>query len=412
MSKASTTSYPKDKIKILLLEGISQSAIDEFHRAGYTNIEAFPKALEEAELVKKIKDAHLLGIRSKSQINEKVINAAQKLWGIGAFCIGVNQIDLKAATKAGVTVFNSPYSNTRSVAELVIAEAIMLIRRIPEKNAAAHIGDWLKDAKGSFELRGKTLGIIGYGHIGSQVSIMAEAMGLKVLYYDVEPKLGLGNATGVRSLSDMLKKSDIVTLHVPGGSSTKNLMSATRIKQMKKGSILLNLSRGDVVDLNALKEALVSGHVAGAGVDVFPVEPEGKGQKFESPLQGLPNVILTPHIGGSTEEAQVNIGSDVAGKLINLLDSGATVGSHTVPPLSLPLQEGTNRLLHIHHNKPGVLSEINSIMGKMDVNIAGQYLKTNDDIGYVVLDIAKAPSKDLLKALQDVKHTIRARVLY
>jgi D-3-phosphoglycerate dehydrogenase len=288
----------------------------------------------------------------------------------------------------------------------------MLIRRIPEKNAAAHIGDWLKDAKGSFELRGKTLGIIGYGHIGSQVSIMAEAMGLKVLYYDVEPKLGLGNATGLRSLSEMLKKADIVTLHVPGGSGTKNLMSATRIKQMKKGSILLNLSRGDVVDLNALKEALVSGHVAGAGVDVFPVEPEGKGQKFESPLQGLPNVILTPHIGGSTEEAQVNIGSDVAGKLINLLDSGATVGSHTVPPLSLPLQEGTNRLLHIHHNKPGVLSEINSIMGKMDVNIAGQYLKTNDDIGYVVLDIAKAPSKDLLKALQDVKHTIRARVLY
>lgn len=261
-------------------------------------------------------------------------------------------------------------------------------------------------------MRGKTLGIIGYGHIGSQVSIMAEAMGLKVLYYDIEPKLGLGNATGVRSLSDMLKKSDIVTLHVPGGSGTKNLMSATRIKQMKKGSILLNLSRGDVVDLLALKEALVSGHVAGAGVDVFPVEPEGKGQKFESPLQGLPNVILTPHIGGSTEEAQVNIGSDVAGKLINLLDSGATVGSHTVPPLSLPLQEGTNRLLHIHHNKPGVLSEINSIMGKMDVNIAGQYLKTNDDIGYVVLDIAKAPSADILKALQDVKHTIRARVLY
>lgn len=412
MSKASTTSYPKDKIKILLLEGISQSAIDEFNRAGYTNIEAFPKALEEEELIKKIKDAHLLGIRSKSQINDKVIAAAKKLWGIGAFCIGVNQIDLKAATKAGVTVFNSPYSNTRSVAELVIAEAIMLIRRIPEKNAAAHLGDWLKDAKGSFELRGKTLGIIGYGHIGSQVSIMAEAMGLKVLYYDIEPKLGLGNAVGVRSLSEMLKKSDIVTLHVPGGSGTKNLMSATRIKQMKKGSILLNLSRGDVVDLKALKEALVSGHVAGAGVDVFPVEPEGKGQKFESPLQGLPNVILTPHIGGSTEEAQVNIGSDVAGKLISLLDSGATVGSHTVPPLSLPVQEGVKRMLHIHHNKPGVLSEINSIMGKMDVNIAGQYLKTNEDIGYVVLDISQAPSKDILKALQNVKHTIRARELY
>ncbi|CAN5263151.1 phosphoglycerate dehydrogenase [soil metagenome] len=411
MSKA-TTSYPKEKIKILLLEGISQSAIDEFHHAGYTNIETHAKALDEDELIKKIKDAHLLGIRSKTQVTQRVIEAAEKLWGIGAFCIGVNQVDLKAATRAGVTVFNSPYSNTRSVAELVIAEAIMLIRRIPEKNNGAHKGDWLKEAKGSFELRGKTLGIIGYGHIGSQVSIMAEALGLKVLYYDVEPKLPLGNATGFRSLGDMLKKSDIVTLHVPGGSSTKNLITAARIKQMKKGSILLNLSRGEVVDLDALREAIESGHIAGAGLDVFPIEPEGKGQRFESPLQGLANVILTPHIGGSTEEAQVNIGSDVAGKLINLLDSGATVGSHSVPPLSLPIQAGTNRLLHIHHNKPGVLSEINTIMGKMDVNIVGQYLKTNEDIGYVVLDIAKAPSKDILKALQKVKHTIRARVLF
>lgn len=412
MSKATTTSYPKEKIKILLLEGVSQSAIDEFNRAGYTNIEALPKALDEADLIKKVKDAHLLGIRSKTQVTDKVIEAAQKLLGIGAFCIGTNQINLKAATRAGVAVFNSPYSNTRSVAELVIAEAIMLIRRIPEKNAAAHLGDWLKDAKGSFELRGKTLGIIGYGHIGSQVSIMAEAMGLKVMYYDIEPKLPLGNATGVRSLSEMLKKADIVTLHVPGGSGTKNLMSAARIKQMKQGSILLNLSRGDVVDLVALSDALVSGHVTGAGVDVFPVEPEGKGEKFTSPLQGLANVILTPHIGGSTEEAQVNIGSDVAGKLINLLDSGATVGCLSVPPLSLPVQEGSNRLLHIHHNKPGVLSEINTIMGKLDVNIVGQYLKTNEDIGYVVLDIAKKPSQDILKALQEVKHTIRARVLF
>ncbi len=412
MSKATTTSYPKEKIKILLLEGISQSAIDEFHRAGYTNIETHAKALDEAELVKAIKDAHLLGIRSKTQVTQKVIDAAEKLWGIGAFCIGVNQVDLKAATRAGVTVFNSPYSNTRSVAELVIAEAIMLIRRIPEKNTGAHKGDWLKEAKGSFELRGKTLGIIGYGHIGSQVSIMGEAMGLKVIYYDVEPKLPLGNATGYRSLPDLLKKADIVTLHVPGGSGTKNLMSKERIKQMKKGSILLNLSRGEVVDLDALREAIESGHIAGTGLDVFPIEPEGKGQKFESPLQGLANVILTPHIGGSTEEAQVNIGSDVAGKLINLLDSGATVGSHSVPPLSLPIQDGANRLLHIHENKPGVLSEINTIMGNMGVNIVGQYLKTNEEIGYVVLDIAKAPSKDILKALQKVKHTIRARVLF
>ncbi len=412
MSKATATSYPKEKIKILLLEGVSQSAIDEFHHAGYTQIEALPKALDEAELIKKIKDVHLLGIRSKTQVTDKVVEAAQKLWGIGAFCIGTNQINLQAATRAGVAVFNSPYSNTRSVAELVIAEAIMLIRRIPEKNAAAHQGDWLKEAKGSYELRGKTLGIIGYGHIGSQVSIMAEALGLKVLYYDVEPKLGLGNATGVRALADLLKKADIVTLHVPGGSGTKNLMNAQRIKQMKPGSILINLSRGDVVDLAALREALQSGHVAGAGVDVFPIEPEGKGQRFESPLQGLPNVILTPHIGGSTEEAQVNIGSDVAGKLINLMDSGATVGSLSVPPLSLPVQAGTNRLLHIHHNKPGVLSEINSIMGDMNVNIVGQYLKTNEDIGYVVLDIAKAPSENILKALQAVKHTIRARVLF
>ena len=413
MSKSGTTSYPKEKIKVLLLEGISRSAEDEFRQAGYTNITSLPKALDEKELIKAIKDVHILGIRSKTTITKKVIEAADKLLGIGCFCIGTNQVDMKAATMAGITVFNSPYSNTRSVAELVIANAIMLIRRIPEKNTAAHRGDWMKDSKGCFEIRGKTLGIVGYGHIGSQVSVLAESLGLKVVYYDIEPKLPLGNATPIKSLTDLLKKSDIVTLHVPGGKGTENLLSSARIKQMKKGAILLNLSRGGVVDLNALKDALASGDVGGAGIDVFPVEPEAKGDVFQSPLQGLANVILTPHVGGSTEEAQVNIGLDVSLKLISLMDTGSTMGSHSVPGLTLPVQNHTHRLLHIHKNQPGILSEINSLMSKMDVNILGQYLKTNEDIGYVVLDVEKKKTSDaLLKALRNVKHTIRARILY
>lgn len=414
MAKPSTpTSYPKDKIKVLLLEGISPTAIEEFKQAGYTNITVLPKALDEDSLVKAIDDVHILGIRSKTQITKKVLDAADKLLGIGCFCIGTNQVDMKSATLDGVTVFNSPYSNTRSVAELVIGNIIMLMRRVPEKSAAAHKGDWMKDSKGCFEIRGKVLGIVGYGHIGSQVSVLAESLGMKVIYHDIEPKLPLGNAMPVRTLGDLLKKADVVTLHVPGGEGTKNLLSATRIKALKKGAIVLNLSRGNVVDLSALREAIVAGEVAGAAVDVFPVEPEAKGEQFQSPLQGLANVILTPHIGGSTEEAQESIGVDVATKLVSLIDTGSTMGSHSVPGLSLPVQTNTHRLLHIHKNMPGVLSEINSILSKMDVNILGQYLKTNESIGYVVLDIEKKRTSDeVLKALREVKHTIKARILY
>lgn len=411
-SSKPATSYPKDKIKILLLEGISRSAVETFNNAGYHNIERMDKALSEDDLIKKLKEVHILGIRSKTQITEKVIKHASKLLGIGAFCIGTNQIDLEAATMDGVAVFNSPYSNTRSVAELVIGEAIMLIRQLPDKVSAAHRGEWLKDAKGSHELRGKTLGIIGYGHIGSQVSVIGEAMGLNVIYYDIEPKLPLGNANPVDSLEKLLKKADIVSLHVPGTRDTENLLSADMIAKIKKGAIVLNLSRGNVVDLDALRKALDEGRLAGAGVDVFPSEPKKKGDAFKSPLQGATNVILTPHIGGSTVEAQVNIGVDVAGKLVAWLDNGSTVGSQSIPALNLPVMHNSNRMLHIHNNQPGVLSEINHIMSDMHVNILGQYLKTNEQVGYVVLDVERKKPKEVHKALSQVKHTIRTRILY
>jgi D-3-phosphoglycerate dehydrogenase len=324
----------------------------------------------------------------------------------------VNQVDLKAATKNGVVVFNAPYSNTRSVAELVIGLSIMLIRRIPDKNQAAHDGVWMKEAKNSFELRGKTLGIIGYGNIGSQVSVLAESMGMKVIFYDAETKLPLGNAEDAKSLKELLCRSDIVTLHVPETSQTKNLINKTTLKHFKKGSILINYARGEVVDLDALRKAIQEGLVGGAAIDVFPWEPEKNGDKFETPLQHLPNVILTPHIGGSTEEAQQNIGEDVSTKLFNFLEKGITFGSHTVPALALPPQEGSHRILHIHNNVPGVLSEINTTLSKNNINILGQYLKTNDEIGYVVLDVDKQISTKALHLLKEVKQTIKVRILY
>lgn len=406
------TSYPRDKIKILLLENISASAVRELAAAGYTSVQHISGAVSERELIDAVRNVHLLGIRSKSHITEKVIDAADKLLAIGAFCIGVNQVDLDAATNRGVAVFNAPYSNTRSVAELMIGLSVMLIRKISDKNAAAHRGEWLKDAAGSFELRGKTLGIVGYGNIGSQVSNLAEAMGMQVIYYDVATKLPLGNAKQAADLSDLLKRSNIVTLHVPSDPSTRGLIDAKSLKAMRRGSILINLSRGDVVDLDALKKAVKSGKIAGAAIDVFPEEPERSGDAFSSVLQNLPNVILTPHIGGSTEEAQASIGLDVTAKLIKYLDFGTSEGSHTVPPVSLSPQAGTHRILHIHKNIPGVLGQINSRLSKKGINITGQYLKTNDAIGYVILDVDSRISQEAFEIIKGVKGTVRARMVY
>ncbi|MCC6328290.1 MAG: phosphoglycerate dehydrogenase [Acidobacteria bacterium] len=406
------TSYPRTKIKILLLENVSDAAVGELETGGYAQIERVGGALSEEQLIDAVQGVHLLGIRSKTRVTRDVIEAADKLLAIGAFCIGVNQVDLRAATENGVAVFNAPYSNTRSVAELVIGLCVMLIRKIADKNAAAHRGEWLKEAAGSFELRGKTLGIIGYGNIGSQVSTMAEAMGLQVIYYDIATKLPLGNAKQTSDLKDLLKRSNIVTLHVPSDATTRNMIDADALKAMRKGSILINHSRGDVVDLNALAKALKAGKLAGAAVDVFPEEPEKNGDPFASVLQNLPNVILTPHIGGSTEEAQANIGLDVTSKLIKYLDFGTSEGSHTVPPVSLPPQAGTHRILHIHRNIPGVLGEINSRLSDHGINITGQYLKTNDEIGYVILDVESKLSKEAFELLKDVPGTVKARMVY
>jgi D-3-phosphoglycerate dehydrogenase / 2-oxoglutarate reductase len=412
MSDKKTTSYPKEKINILFLENISDKAVQHFKDAGYASVKKIGGALSEEQLIEAVKDVHLLGIRSKTQITKNVLAAAKKLQAIGCFCIGVNQVDLKAATQQGVVVFNAPYSNTRSVAELVIGLSIMLIRRIPDKNKAAHQGIWMKDAKGSYELRGKTLGLVGYGSIGSQVSVLAEALGMKVIFYDAVTKLPLGNAVAKKTLKELLGQSDIISLHVPETAQTKNMINKTTLKYFKKGSILINYARGEVVDLDALRKCMVDGQIAGAAIDVFPWEPEKNGDRFETPLQDLPNVILTPHIGGSTEEAQQNIGEDVSNKLYQYLEMGITTGSHTVPSLSLPPQEGTHRILHIHTNVPGVLSAINTELSKNNINILGQYLKTNDEIGYVVLDVDKKLSNQAVNLLREVKGTLKVRLLY
>jgi len=406
------TSFPKDKLKVLLLENVHPAAVKMFKNSGYSDIEIHAGSLSEKELLDKISKVHILGIRSKTMLTDNILKKAEKLLAVGAFCIGTNQIDMKSATREGIAVFNSPFSNTRSVAELVIGLSIILMRRISEKNEGAHKGLWLKESSGCFEVRGKTLGIIGYGHIGSQVSVLAESMGMKVIFYDVMSKLSLGNATPCRSMDELLKNSDIVSLHVPGNSETKNLINASRIKKMKKGAILINLSRGDVMDVKAVKEAIVSKHIGGLGVDVFPEEPQSNQDVFSSPLQNLPNVILTPHIGGSTMEAQEAIGLDVAEKLIAFTETGSSNGSLTVPEISLPLLNNAHRILHIHHNVPGVLSQVNGVLSKMKVNILGQYLQTNREIGYVVLDIDKKSSSKAMGELKKVKNTIRTRDLY
>lgn len=412
MADKKITSYPKEKVNILFLENISDAAVKRFTGAGYTSVKKLTKALSESDLIKEIGDVHLLGIRSKTQISEKVLRAAKKLQAIGCFCIGVNQVDLKNATKDGIAVFNAPYSNTRSVAELVIGASIMLIRRIPDKSKAAHDGIWMKESRGSYELRGKTMGIIGYGNIGTQVSVLAESMGMKVIFYDIDTKLPLGNAVAKNSVKELVSESDIVTIHVPDTDQTKMMISKTVIKQFKKGAILLNYARGEVVDLEALSKALEEGHISGAGVDVYPLEPEKNGDKFTTPLQHLSNVLLTPHIGGSTEEAQENIGDDVSNKLYQYLEMGISTGSHTIPELSLPQHPETHRILHIHNNVPGVLSEINTKLSSHHINILAQYLKTNDEIGYVVLDVDKNLSAQAIGLLKDVKNTIKTRLLY
>jgi len=406
------TSYPKDKINILFLENISDTAVKQFKEAGYANVRKLTGALNEDQLVQEIKNVHLLGIRSKTQITRRVLDHASKLQAIGCFCIGVNQVDLKAAAQKGVVVFNAPYSNTRSVAELVIGASVMLIRRIPDKNRAAHDGVWQKDARGSYELRGKTLGIIGYGNIGTQVGILAESMGMRVKFYDVVTRLPLGNAFACKSLKELVSTSDIISLHVPETPQTRNLINRNLLKNFKKGSILLNYARGEVVDIDALAKSLEGGQLGGAAIDVFPWEPEKNGDAFQTPLQGLSNVLLTPHIGGSTEEAQQNIGVDVSHKLFNYLEMGISTGSHTVPELSLPPQEGTHRILHIHNNVPGVLSSINNSLSSKNINIVAQYLKTNDIIGYVVLDVDKKISGSAFQLLKGVKETIKVRMLY
>ena len=412
MSQSAITSFPKERIHILFLENISDAAIRLFKQNGYTNVRKISGALGEQELMRELKDVHLLGIRSKTRITKKVLAAAPKLQAIGCFCIGVNQVDLDAATEAGVVVFNAPYSNTRSVAELVMGAAIMLIRRIPDKNKAAHEGIWMKDARGSFELRGKTMGIIGYGNIGSQVSVLSESLGMKVLFYDIETRLPLGNAMAAKNLKDLMGRSDIISLHVPETTQTKNMINRSVLKSAKQGAILINYARGEVVDLDALAVALAQEAIGGAAIDVYPFEPEKNGDTFGCPLQGLPNVLMTPHIGGSTQEAQENIGADVSLKMFQFLERGITAGSHSVPALALPPVENAHRILHIHKNVPGVLTAINAALSGNHINIVGQYLTTNPRIGYVVLDVDKRLSQKAVGLLREVKHTIKVRVLY
>ncbi|BBG28982.1 phosphoglycerate dehydrogenase [Zymobacter palmae] len=407
-----TTSLDKNKIRILLLEGVHQSAVEHFKSAGYTNIEYLTTSLSGEALHEKLRDAHFVGIRSRTQLDDAAFEAAEKLNAVGCFCIGTNQVDLTAALKRGIPVFNAPYSNTRSVAELVLAEAICLARRVAEKNARAHRGEWDKSAAKSHEVRGKTLGLVGYGSIGSQLSVLAEALGMNVIYYDIITKLDLGNAHQVESLDELLSKSDIVSLHVPETPQTQWMIGRDELAKMKKDAILINASRGTVVDIEALEEALESGHLLGAAVDVFPVEPKSNKEAFESPLRRFDNVILTPHIGGSTMEAQENIGLEVAEKLVTYSDNGTTLSSVNFPEVALPAHPDRHRLLHIHTNVPGVLSEINRVLSEANINISAQYLQTNADVGYVVIDVDKAYGPKALEALRQVPNTLRVRVLY
>ncbi|HEX5362565.1 MAG TPA: phosphoglycerate dehydrogenase [Fluviicoccus sp.] len=408
----SQLSLDKAKIRFLLLEGVHKNALDVLSNNGYTNIEYLRGALDEDALIEKIKDAHFLGIRSRTQVTEKVLAAANKLISIGCFCIGTNQVNLKAAMERGIPVFNAPYSNTRSVAELVLAEAILMLRGIPEKNALVHRGGWSKSAEGSYETRGKTLGIVGYGSIGSQLSVLAESLGMQVIYFDVVTKLPLGNARQVGTMDELLASADVVSLHVPELPSTKNMMKAEQFAKMKPGSIFINAARGTCVDIDALAAALESKHIGGAAIDVFPKEPKANDEEFLSPLRKFDNVILTPHIGGSTLEAQANIGLEVAEKFARYSDTGTTLSAVNFPEVAIPLQPGKHRLLHIHRNVPGVLSAINRVFAENNINISAQSLMTNEAIGYLVMDVDADYSTVALQKLQEIDGTIRTRVLY
>ena len=407
-----STSFARENINILLVGGIHASAAEAFRAAGYPSVQLLTKELTEQELLEAIPSVHILGIRSATHVTHDVLERGRKLLTIGCFCIGTNQVDLHAAKLGGVPVFNAPFSNTRSVAELVLAETILLLRGIPAKNAATHRGEWKKSAKGSYEVRGKTLGIVGYGHIGMQVGILAEALGMRVLYFDISAKLSLGNTQPVSSLHDLLRASDVVTLHVPGGAATKHLIGDSELKAMNSGACLINASRGQVVDLQALTTSLDTGHLAGAALDVYPAEPTSSDQKFSLSLQGRENVILTPHIAGSTLEAQERIGGEVTSKLISYVDTGSTAGSVNFLPVTLPSHVGRHRILHIHCNQPGILAAINRVFAKESVNIAGQFLQTDADIGYVVTDVDQQRGTSLLDELKAIPGTIRTRILY
>ena len=412
MSAVAPTSLDKSKIKFLLLEGLHPSALEVLRRAGYEQIDAVSGALPQDQLIERIRDVHFIGIRSRTQLTAEVLEHANKLVAIGCFCIGTNQVDLNAARERGIAVFNAPYSNTRSVAELVLAEAILLLRGIPARNAAAHRGGWLKSADNAFETRGKTLGIVGYGAIGSQLSVLAESLGMHVIFHDVIAKLPLGNARQAAGLTELLGASDVISLHVPELPSTKWMIGAAEIAAMKPGAVFINAARGTVVEIEPLAEAIRAGKLLGAAVDVFPVEPRSNKDEFTSPLRGLDNVILTPHIGGSTLEAQANIGIEVAEKLVRYSDNGTSISSVNFPEVALPAQKGTHRILHVHRNVPGVMSEINRVFAENHINVAAQYLQTNEAIGYVVMDIDAASSELALQKLQQVPNTLRCRVLF
>jgi D-3-phosphoglycerate dehydrogenase len=407
-------SLPKSRIKVLLLENIHKSAVELFKRQGYTNVETVAGAIDADELAARLKNVHILGIRSRTKLTKDVLAAADKLLTVGCFCIGTNQVDLKCAKRLGIPVFNAPYSNTRSVAELVLAEIVMLFRGIPQRSWGAHEGAWDKSVKGAREIRGKTVGIVGYGHIGTQLSVMAEALGMQVRFYDIVEKLAIGNARSTGSLDELLAVSDVVTLHVPETPQTRNMITAAKLKKMRKGAFLINASRGTVVEIDALAEALKGGHIAGAAVDVFPKEPADLAEKFKSPLQGLRNVILTPHIGGSTEEAQANIGAEVAEKLVKYSDNGSTLGAVNFVEVALPPQENATRFMHIHRDVPGVMSKIAEVFSRRKINIAGQFLRTDGEIGYVVTDVIGRVEvgMGIRKDLAAIEGTVRTRFLY